>query len=116
MSSHDPKVTLRQIVDFASRAQELCGNKSSDEFLKDRVSILALERALELVGEAANRLPAEMQDKNPQVPWKLIIGMRNRLIHGYDDIRYDILWDTVQKNIPELIATVNQMLDSLDRG
>jgi uncharacterized protein with HEPN domain len=104
MSSHDPKVTLRQIVDFASRAQELCSDKSLDEFLKDRVCILALERALELVGEAVNRLPTELQDKNPQVPWKLIIGMRNRLIHGYDDIRYDVLWDSVQKNIPDLIT------------
>jgi uncharacterized protein with HEPN domain len=82
---------------------------------KDDVVRLAIERALEVIGEAANRLPMEFRAKYPDVEWRKIIGMRNVLIHGYDIVQSDVLWDTVQQSIPKLLSQIEQMLRDLEK-
>jgi uncharacterized protein with HEPN domain len=116
MSSHDPRVTLRQIADFARQAQALCADKTLVILQADWQALLAFERIMELVGEAVKRLPTELRDKYPAVEWKLIAGMRDRLSHGYDDIRHDVLWNAVQKEIPDLLVTVELMLADVERN
>ena len=64
-----------------------------------------------IVGEAANRLSTEDQSRYPSIPWKAIVGMRNRLIHGYDAIDLDVLWDTVQIDLPELVEELERILE-----
>ena len=66
----------------------------------NRVLQLALTRLMEIVGEAANRVSQSTRQANPKIPWPRIIGMRNRLIHGYDVIDFDLLWDTVTNDLP----------------
>ena len=110
MSNHDPKVTLRQIVEYARQAQAICAGKTLPVLMADWQALLAFERALEILGEAVKRLPMELRARYPAVPWRLIAGMRDRLSHGYDDIRHDVLWNTVQRDLPGLLATVEQML------
>ena len=83
MSKHDPKVTLRQIADFARQAQAICAGKTLPALFADWQALLAFERALEILGEAVKRLPSELRDRHPTVQWKLIAGMRDRLSHGY---------------------------------
>jgi uncharacterized protein with HEPN domain len=73
---------------------------------------LALARLMEIVGEAANRVSSETQRQHPEIPWPQIIGMRNRLIHGYDVVDYDLLWDTVREDLPPLISALEELLDS----
>lgn len=114
MSKHDPRVTLRQIEDHARLAQTICAGKALPDLLADRPAQLALERALEILGEAVKRLPAELLASYPAVPWKLVAGMRDRLSHGYDEIRHDVLWNTVQQDVPVLLATVEKMLRELE--
>ena len=114
MSNHDPRVTLRQIDDYARLAQTICAGKALPDLLADRPAQLALERVLEIVGEAVKRLPPELLERYPAVPWKLVAGMRDRLSHGYDEIRHDVLWNTVRQDIPILLATVEQMLSDFD--
>jgi uncharacterized protein with HEPN domain len=114
MSSHDPTVTLRQIADFARQAQELCAGKTLPLLEADWMALLAFERIMELIGEAVKRLPIELRETYPAVEWKLITGMRDRLSHGYDDIRHDVLWNAVQSEIPGLLATVERMLADLE--
>jgi uncharacterized protein with HEPN domain len=70
---------------------------------------------LEVVGEAANRLPAELRAKYPDVEWRKIIGMRNVLIHGYDIVQREVLWDTVRESVPNLLDQVNQILRDLEK-
>jgi uncharacterized protein with HEPN domain len=70
---------------------------------------------LEIVGEAANRLPPEFRDKYPDVEWRKIIGMRNVLIHGYDVVQPEILWDTVQQSIPRLLNQIEVILRDLEK-
>jgi uncharacterized protein with HEPN domain len=79
-------------------------------FPSNRVLELALVRLVEIVGEAANRLPIEDQSRYPSIPWKEIVGMRNRLVHGYDAIDLDVLWDTVRIDLPQLIEELESIL------
>ena len=114
MSKHDAKVTLRQIADFARQARAICAGKTLPGLYADWQALLAFERAMEILGEAVKRLPAELRDRYPVVQWKLMAGMRDRLSHGYDEIRHDVLWNAVQLELPPLLATVEQMLRDLE--
>ena len=78
----------------------------------DRLLNLALTRLLEIIGEAANRIPDSVREKYPELPWMQIIGLRNRLIHGYDQVDFDILWVIVIQDLPELISRLEQMLET----
>jgi len=67
---------------------------------------LALTRLVEIVGEAANRVSQATQQASSHIPWPQITGMRNRLVHGYDVIDFDLLWDTVTHDVPPLITAL----------
>jgi len=114
MSKHDPKVTLLQIAEYAQRARELCAGKTLGELKADWRQALAFERVMEVLGEAVKRLPGELRQKHPQVPWRLVAGMRDKISHGYDAVDYQTLWDTVQRDVPVLLITVEQMLRDLE--
>lgn len=69
-------------------------------------------RLLEIVGEAASRVPADERTKCPSIPWTQIVGLRNRLIHGYDSVDFDILWESLTQDLPPLIAELEGRLSS----
>ena len=100
--------------DYARQAQAACAGRHLEDLSKDSVLRLAIERALQVVGEAASRLPPEFCANYPEVEWRKIIGMRNVLVHGYDVVRNDVLWDTVRESIPKLLNQVEQMLRDLE--
>ena|SRR2546421_5678048 len=114
MSKRDTHATLSQIAEHGRHAQDLCAGKTLADFLTDWKSVLALERALEILGEAVKRLPAELCEAYPAVPWRLVAGMRDRLSHGYDEIDYEILWNAVHDDLPDLLNTVDQMIRELE--
>jgi len=114
MSRHNPRVTLRQIQEAGGRLQSLCAGKTLVDLLDDWQATAALERFIEVLGEAVKRLPLELRARYPIVPWKEIAGTRDRLSHGYDDVDYQVLWNAVTHDIPVLLATVEQMLQELD--
>jgi len=114
MSAHDPRATLRQIQDAAHRLQTICAGKTKEQLLPDWLATAALERFLEIVGEGVKRLPLELRARHPSVPWKEIAGTRDHLSHGYDDVDYQVLWDAVHKDLPLLLATVEQMLKDFE--
>jgi len=116
MSRHDPSVTLRQIAEAAEKARAICEGKTFAALMADWQATLAFERVLEIVGEGVKRLPAELRERYPAVPWRLVAGMRDRLSHGYDDVRHEVLWDTAQRDFPLLLETVAQMLRDLSEG
>jgi uncharacterized protein with HEPN domain len=79
---------------------------------EQRVLNLALVRLLEIIGEAANRVPATDRERYAQVPWEQIIGLRHRLIHAYDRVDFDILWQIVTRDLPPLVAELEKILAS----
>jgi uncharacterized protein with HEPN domain len=110
MTQHDPTVRMRHMLDHAKEAVNLLSGKEKEVLARERVLELALVRLIEIVGEAANRLSIEDQSRYPSIPWREIVGMRNRLVHGYDAIDLDVLWDTVQVDLPQLIKELERAL------
>jgi uncharacterized protein with HEPN domain len=109
MSRRD-NVPLQQMLDYAHEAVALASGKSRNDLDNDRLFDLALTRLLEIIGEAANRVPDELQMKYPEIAWHQIISLRNRLIHGYDSIDFDILWQIVKADLPELIEKLERIV------
>lgn len=110
MSEHDPTVRLRHMLDYAAEAVALAAGKKAEDLKKDRTLLLALTRLLEVLGEAASRVPEEVRGKHPEIPWHKTIGMRNRLIHGYEVVNERILADTVTQDLPPLIAQLKALV------
>lgn len=89
--------------------------KQRDDLEADRMLELALVRLMEIIGEAAGRVTAETRAKLPQIPWSDVVAMRNRLIHGYDSVDHDILWDTIDQDLPMLLAAVDLLIQQIDK-
>lgn len=109
MTRHDPLVSLAQMRDYTQEAIQMADGYDRNGLGENRMLVLALTRLVEIIGEAANRIPVEIQDRHGAIPWNEIIGMRNRLVHGYDIISLDILWNTVQQKLPQLLETMHSM-------
>ena len=110
MSQHDDRTRMRHMLDYAREAVALGRGKSRADLDSERVLSLALVRLLEIIGEAASRVSKEVQDAQPAIPWSDIIGLRNRLIHGYDSVDMSILWEILTKDLPSLIAELDKIL------
>lgn len=85
-------------------------DESRESLDKDEKLALALVRLIEIIGEAAYKISREKQTDLPQIPWREVIGMRNRIVHAYFDIDLDIVWDTVTVNIPALAEELESVL------
>ncbi|MCX5806615.1 MAG: DUF86 domain-containing protein [Proteobacteria bacterium] len=110
MSDNDPKIRLFHMRDYAQKIISLSNGKEKANLDEDEIFCLAMTRLIELIGEAASKYPKEKQSEYPQIPWPKIISMRNRLIHGYDFVDYDILWDAITINMPQLLAELEKIL------
>ncbi len=110
MSRRDPYVRLRHMLDYAHEAIAMTHDRTAADLSENRQLSLALTHLVELIGEAASQVPGEFQAQHPEIPWPKIIGTRNRLIHGYDFVDYDILWDTVTNDLPPLITELERIL------
>ena len=111
MSMRDDRVSMRDMLNHAQEALGFLADSSRKDLAEDRMLQLALTRLIEIVGEAAHRVSRDTQKQHSSIPWPQIIGMRNRLIHGYDVIDYDLLWDTVTHDLPPLIEALRRILE-----
>lgn len=110
MTRHNDFVYLRHMRDHAREAMELLGGTPREELAQSRVVQLALMQLLEIVGEAANRVSPETRKRLVGLPWRDMVNMRNRIIHGYDTVKVAILWDTVQDDLPDIVAALDEFL------
>ncbi|MBI1984386.1 MAG: DUF86 domain-containing protein [Acidobacteria bacterium] len=100
------------MLDHAREALEIVRGKTRAELDRDRVLNLAVVRLLEILGEAASRIPQEDRTAFPEIPWADIVGLRNRLIHGYDEVDFDILWQILTNDLPPLVKASERILGS----
>lgn len=105
----EDKVRLKHMLEAAEKAVKFTDNGSRNDLDEDEQLALALTRLLEIVGEAAASLSQDVRDSRPEVPWRAIIGTRNRLIHGYFDVDLDIIWNIVRHDIPNLIVQIRTL-------
>lgn len=110
MSRHDPMVRVRHMLDHAREAVEMVKGKTRADLDAERQLNLALVRLVEVIGEAAARIPDDFRARYPQVPWRQIVGMRHRMIHDYDVIDFDILWAVLGQDLPPLIQQLEAIV------
>ena len=111
MSRRNPLTYVRHMHDHAIEALEMAQAHSRVELETNRMFNLALIRLMEVLGEAANRVPDDFRRQYPQVPWRETSDLRNRLIHGYNRIDFDRLWQIVNQNLPPLIEQLEAILN-----
>jgi uncharacterized protein with HEPN domain len=101
---------LWDMLDAAQTVQQLISSLDFPQYSNDRRTQLAVERSLEIIGEAAGRVSDLFRNAHPEIPWRQIIGQRNVLIHEYGEIKQERIWKVVRENVPQLIELLKQFV------
>lgn len=101
---------VEDILDAMNKAESLLEGINFSQFEADYRINFAIVRALEIIGEATKRLPDDLRQRYPDVPWKGMSGMRDRIIHGYDNVDLEIVWDVVKRDIPQIKPKIEKIL------
>ena len=104
MSERDYIDFIQDIIDAIKAIKEFMKDLSFDEFANDDKTSSAVARKFEIIGEAANRVPKDIQDKFNDIPWSYIIGMRNKIIHDYDGVNMMIIFDSAKEDLTALLV------------
>ena len=110
MSKRDPLLLLEDILEAIAKIESYTNGLAFEDFTSDCKSVDAVIRNLEIIGEAAKQLPDQWRDKHTDIKWHKLAGIRNRIIHEYFGIDLSIIWEVVQKNMPELRIDIIKLL------
>ena len=110
--SERDRVALHHMVDAAEKILGFSKNRVRKDLDTDEMYALAVVRLLEVIGEAARRVSAGTRSVAPHIPWTQIIGTRDRLIHGYDDVEHDIVWTIISTELRPLVTEIRELLGS----
>ena len=110
MSPRDWKERIQDILEAIDEIQTFTHEMDFGSFSADAKTLKAVELDLIVIGEAANQIPDLVKEQNPQIPWTLMRSMRNRLVHVYFSVDADLLWDTIQRDLPALEAALKSIL------
>jgi len=113
LPERDPTLYLRDMVEFCDRVIAYTAGFDVSALLADRMRYDATLRNLELIGEAATRVPVELRERAPEMPWRLVIGTRNRLAHGYLGIEPETVWLIATDGVPRLRDQLRALLAAL---
>ena len=112
----DWRFYVQDMLEFCERVLDYTSGLDQDTFTANRLPYDATLRNIQLIGEAATHIPAELQEKYPAIPWRSIIGVRNRLAHSYLHISDVVIWSIIQDAIPKLVPELRRLVDSTEPG
>jgi uncharacterized protein with HEPN domain len=104
---------IEDIIEAMANAVEFTKDMSYDEFVKDTKTVYAVIRAIEIIGEAVKNIPEEMRKKYPDIPWRSIAGMRDKVVHAYFGVNLERVWEVVKRDIPNLRPKFEKILKEL---
>jgi uncharacterized protein with HEPN domain len=105
----DDQTRIEHMIEAAETACNFVSGRARADLDSDQMLVFALVRAIEIVGEAASRVSAATRQSAPELPWNLIISMRNRLVHAYFDIDHEIVWKTATQELPQVLPALRAL-------
>ena len=114
MSSRHWHERIQDILEAIAEIQVFTESMDFDAFRQDQKTVRAVEMNFIIMGEAATALPSEVEEIAPDIPWHLIRGMRNRIVHAYFAVDEQIMWHTITTDLPPLIAALRSLGENLD--
>ena len=105
---------IEDIISAMDKAMDFVKNMSYEEFTRDDKTVYAVVRAIEIIGEAVKNIPGNVRKNYPEIPWKDMAGMRNKVIHEYFGVKLNIVWRTVKEEIPPLKPLFEKILKELE--
>lgn len=116
MSRRDPMLRMRHMLDHAKEVLALVQGRKRADLDTDRALNLQVVHLLEIVGEAAGGVTEDERSKHPGIPWARIVGLRNRLVHEYDAVDFDIVWKIVTEDVPPLVKELEKIVPPEDES
>ncbi len=114
-SHKSPLPFVKDILDSIEKIEKYCQSMTYEQFIEDDKTKDAVVRNLEVIGEAANNISARIKEKVPDISWRLVTDMRNKLIHEYFGVSYPIVWETIQSDLPSFKAKIKELLRVLEK-
>ncbi len=114
MSSRSVNFLIEDILGAADKTKRYTAQMTLDSFLQDEKTADAVVRNLEIIGEAANRLPADFKDKHTDIEWQKIVGLRNRIVHEYFGVDLRLIWQIITHDIPAFVTTLERKKSESD--
>jgi uncharacterized protein with HEPN domain len=111
----DIRLYLDDILEAIGKIERYTEGLDFEQFRKDEKTGDAVIRNFSVIGEAVKQIPPSIRKKYPDIPWKIIAGMRDKLVREYFGIRYDVVWETIELRLPSLRVAIKKILDQMDK-
>jgi len=115
MTDRNIKLYLKDILEAIEAIERFVENMNFEEFRNNDLVSSAVIRKFEIIGEATRNIPQEIRKKYPDIPWKTMVGFRDKLIHFYFGIKYELVWETIKSKLPELKEKIKKVLEDLEK-
>jgi len=116
MKKRDYGDFVQDILDSINDVENFIDGMEFEDFIKDKKTIYSVVRAIEIIGEAAKNVPEQIRTKYPDVPWKQMAGMRDKLIHEYFGVDLEIIWETAKDDVPRLKTAVSKVFEDMGQS
>ena len=109
------KIIVEKIIKYVSKIIDYTKNISYDDFVKNSILVDACVFNLSQIGELANKIDKEFEESNNQIPWMVMYGLRNKIVHDYEGVNLVLIWDIVKEDLPELNIQLKELVKMLQR-